>query len=143
MLVQPSGLSSTALLRLWLYGRYGRDVCRRNWLRWKALDDLVDRHEADALFSAASVPSRLAALIELGPRVEGGRRLRRLRCRAAIALVRLFAGRPPESQQLQLILARSISLALPSHLSQPRVVASLMSAAECAAELDAKNWAGC
>jgi hypothetical protein len=55
----------------------------------------------------------------------------RRRRRAAMVLLRLWEGDAPDSQQLQIALARSLALALPARLARPRVLQALLSASEC------------
>ena len=127
------------LLRLWLYGVLVRpDSVQRceEHKRWEALEELSRR--LDAL---SPLLFRLARIVELGYRCSRFG----LRRRAAIGLIRLCEGRPPDSLRLQVALARAISLALPRRLSAPHIVPTLLSDGECdalVAECDAHGGWG-
>ena len=95
------------MLGAWLHGIQDRES------QWAALDALGDCDAAER----ALLLHRLASIIE--------RNLTwklQVRRRAAIALLHLARGAPPESEQLQQALARSLALALPRRLGTPRLV---------------------
>ena len=130
----PSGMvrevhESTASkkLNLWLLGRTRTGIIRRAPLlpraqRWDALDTLC----AMPGELPACTTLRLVGLIEMGSRGS-----KRLRCAAAIALIRLTAGCTPKCCRVQAAHARALALALPPALARPHTIEGLLSTEKC------------
>ena len=112
--------STQYLLHRWLFGEVNSTS------RWICLEELTKRKDQ----FPPSIPTRLLRIIEKGE--DGKRKLRRA---AAILLIQLHT--PQESStcsysdRLQSALSRSFALALPSRLSRPHIVDSVLPKDAC------------